>query len=162
MHSFLLIAILSAIIALPSCAQKSNKKNIELPAVTFTAVVGEKPLDITHLSVKITLTNNTDDTLGFVRMSCSWEDAYILDTKKIFISPGLCDKNFPKLIRILPHQKDERSLSVTPSNTSGLLGTKFRVGFNLVTVKNEREAMDKVAELRKMNNIIWSDTLQIK
>ena len=115
------------------------------------------------LLIKTTLTNKTPDTVKYVSMSCSWQDPYTTDTGELSILVSPCDRNVPKLIQIPPDKSEETILSLTSKKSiDQLQNIKFRIGFNLVTAKDQNEMFSKVSDLNKMKNVIWSDTLQLK
>ena len=115
-----------------------------------------------YVSVITTLTNNTSDTLRFIIMSCSWQDAYAVDTKELSIYPVNCDKNIPELLAIPPHGQEQRALVLeTEKSVEELQKVKFRVGFNGLTAKGPAEVFEKVDQLRDMRNVVWSAPISL-
>jgi hypothetical protein len=146
-----------------SFAEK-NKTDAKHKQLVFTAQVGNwsKENNINVLSVNTTLTNNSPDTISYITMSCSWQEIYTTDTRKLGVDQSACGKNIPKLIKIPPHQKEEARLLLWTKGTPGQVqGLKFRIGVNLVIAKNYTEMFSKWEELGKMKNVIWSDTLKV-
>jgi hypothetical protein len=145
-----------------SCGQIGKNKTGKL---LFSAQIDkwEKLGDVDLLQIKTVLSNTTTDTVTYVSMLCSWEDAYTIDNNDLTIFPSLCERNAPMLIKIHPGKTDERILNLTSKKKlDQLRNIKFRIGFNFVIAKDYKEMFDKASELKEMKNVIWSDTLQLK
>ena len=125
----------------------------------------EKRGEIDVLNVKTSLVNTTSDTITYISLSCAWENAYTIDYNDLVIFPSICNKkeNAPVLIKLPPGKEDARELSLTSKKrVDQLRNMKFRIGFNLVSAKEQDDLGDKASELRQMKNVIWSDVLKIK
>ena len=139
--------------------------------LSFIATIDkwEKFRELDILSVKTVLSNTTPDTITYVNMACSWEEAYTTDYKdliifpSIIIFPGLCDTNAPVLIKIAPGESDARVLQLTSKKRiDQLRNMKFRVGFKLIPAKDYDNLGDKASGLRETKNVMWSNILQMK
>jgi len=87
-------------------------------------------------SVKIDLINDTDTTLDFWTMSCSWQDNWVIEDKSLLFFI-YCRKNTPKLVRLEPREKMTYNGIVELVDTINLNTSKeYRMGFVLVK-KNE-------------------------
>ncbi|POS00635.1 hypothetical protein Q361_1398 [Flavobacterium croceum DSM 17960] len=159
-NTFIKLTIIGSTVFL-SCSHKSGEKD----EMTLSARINnwEKDGDINYLLIKTSLTNSLSDTVTYISMSCSWQDSYTTDTKDLFISVNECDKNVPQLIKIPPHSRRDTVIKLTTKkNIRQLTGLRFRIGFNFIRAKNNNEMFSKVSQLPKMNNVIWSDTLELK
>ena len=52
------------------------------------------------ITVLVTLTNNSSDTLKYYSMSCSYEEFYSVKTEKLTIEQSVCDENSSIIIEI--------------------------------------------------------------
>lgn len=160
MKTFIAVTIIWSTIIFSCSHPKEGKEKMIL-----SAQVGswEKDGDINYLPIKTSLTNSLSDTVTYISMSCSWQDSYTTDTKDLFISVNECDKNVPQLIKIPPDSRRDTIIKLTTKkNIRQLTGLRFRIGFNFIRAKNNNEMFSKVSQLTKMNNVIWSDTLEVK
>src|SRR5271170_7513213 len=57
------------------------------------------------LTTHFSFFNNTDDTVTYVSMRCSWTDFYEITTKDLMIPQRLCYENFAIFVRIPPHEE---------------------------------------------------------
>jgi hypothetical protein len=118
------------------------------------------------LTVKITLKNNTSDTLRYLGMTCSWDMLYTLSTEKFIFEGFNCNSNIPVLIKIPPHRKEEKELKlVAKNNPIEYHNFKFKIGFlfideNSQIVMGQLLTGDSVFVINK-EKIIWSDDLKI-
>lgn len=139
----------------------------EAGKLSFTVNIDkwEKIGELDVLNVKTTLLNTTSDTITYISLSCTWDNAYTIDYKDLIIFPSICNSNNnePMLIKLPPGREDTRVLRLTSQKRiDQLRNMKFRIGFNLVTAKDHDNLGDKASELRQMKNVIWSDVLEIK
>jgi hypothetical protein len=108
-----------------------------------------------YITVPVTFTNNTDDTLEYVSMSCSWWDIYSTNNAEISIlqPKDNCYKNGPTVIQLFPKASSVVYLSIAypkHSNTSSVrLGMIFQKHIN---GKNDIY----IPALRK-DNVTWSN-----
>lgn len=123
----------------------------------------------TFYVVPIILTNNTDGTLKYLSMSCSWNEFYCVDNDKMDIYWETCTRNFPIMLTLLPHKSADREIKLVIKQTTGTSKLKFRIGIHLLKVKNNEKDMDDVyneykkSESTRQNpkNIIWSNTIEM-
>ncbi len=137
-----------------SAAQADTSKYV----LTIKQGKYEKADNQTYLLVSTTLTNNTNDTLKYLSMLCSWWDFYYVDNDRIEVYKGVCKKNFEIMLTLLPHKSVDREIKLVIGQTTGTSKLKFRIGINLLKVKNEK--IDEWKELRNTKNIIWSNVIE--
>ena len=147
-------------IALISCASTMAQNNKE-SKLSFSAKINGWNKH-TNIPVTITLTNNTSDTISYVSMSCSWQDIYTVNTKYFSILINECGKNFPTLIQIPPHSKEEKNLLLHIVEKNKLQNAQFKVGFHFVEVKKHEDIFTKSKELLNAGNILWSNILELQ
>src|ERR1700756_2567220 len=68
------------------------------------------------LSVRVTLTNNTSDTLKYVGWNCSWQNDYLSNNDKWKIVVNLCFQNWYQVYQIPPHQSQIKVLQLERIN----------------------------------------------
>ena len=159
-----LTRLISCTLLFLSCSSK-NASTDDLQLLSLSTQMGswKSVPPQRFVSVITTLTNNTSDTLRYVSMSCSWQDAFIIDTKKLNIYPVECDKNVPELIAIPPYGQEQKALAVvTEKSMEELRNIKFRIGFNWLAAKDYNEVFEKVEQMNDMTNVVWSDPLKIQ
>jgi len=133
-----------------------DKWQIKKPYDT-TLIASKEKFSFTKIPVR--LTNNSKDTLRYITMSCSWEDIYTSNTKRIIILSGPCDKNIPTIAILPPHQSKNVYLPVIfkKSDTSVKV---FKIGINL-------QKQDKLGNYNSVDldsnikNLIWSNEVHI-
>jgi len=117
----------------------------------------------TVLFVPVKLTNNSNDTLKYMTMSCSWEEFYMADRREIATIPiEPCDKNIPKCLTLGPH----KSVIVNVPVVKLQRGKRFRIGMALIKLNNHDNLFDLLnigsySIDKKDDNIIWSNTIEL-
>lgn len=77
-----------------------------------------------------TVTNNQDTAVSFWIMSCSWAINWVHDNDSVFLTSGVeCDKNFPVLIKLLPHKSINFYTTLVCLNQDELANKYVRLGF---------------------------------
>lgn len=111
-----------------------------------------------YLIVPVTLSNNTNQTLSYYSLSCSWWDFYKFDSQELIYNGGYkCADNAPVLLTLAPHQqyKNKIELLIKP----GVKAVNYKIGFNLIMDK----AKLNLSQLKSHKpNVIWSNTLSMK
>ena len=130
----------------------SEKMNLQLSS-TF---------DIDCYPVKISLINNTDTTLRYCIMTCSWEDNFVLTSDSVNLFALGCDHNFPTVKEILPGDtivyKNEYLRVFRWSGKQKTANVKL--GF--IFIRNNESKVNTfdsiLSEKRKIKtDVIWSD-----
>jgi hypothetical protein len=118
----------------------------------------------TVLFVPVTLTNNSNDTVKYRSMSCSWEDFYIVDKKSVAeIERQPCDHNIPSILILPPHRSTTVRLPILKGRVSG----KFRIGMVLIKLVDDKNLFDfsgiddKFLLKNRGTNIIWSNPIEL-
>ena len=116
-------------------------------------------------SIKLDLTNNTDSTVNYWTMSCSWQVNWISENKdfRFYI---YCPKNVPALEQLKPKETKSYNGIIELVDTSEFDVTKnYKLGFVLIK-SNEvirdidfYSALDKKITLGK--DIYWSEPFRI-
>jgi len=55
--------------------------------------------------IQITLENNSDTAIAFIKMKCSWEESFIINTPYIEYVAKECNGNFPHEVIVNAHDK---------------------------------------------------------
>ena len=108
-----------------------------------------------YITVQVKITNNTDDTLNYVNMSCSWWDIYTTNDAEISIlqPKDVCYKNGPTVIKLAPRASSVVYLSLAypeHSNTSSV-----RIG--MIFQKHIDGKNDIYIPALRKDNVIWSN-----
>ncbi|GAB2814037.1 hypothetical protein [Ferruginibacter profundus] len=146
----------SIAIAIFSSFQVKPADNAKL---LLTAIINSRSEN--NLFIKVTLTNNSPDSVKYVTWNCSWQERYAIDNDRWKISVNLCFKNGPETITIPPFQSETKILEL--KRITGLCKSRnpeFKIGFHFVpppvTIK---ELPLKVKKIKSKDVMIWSNTL---
>lgn len=116
----------------------------------------------TYWVIPTILANNSKDTLKYFSMSCSWQDFYSVDNRKLQIEPSLCDKNVPAILTLAPGQKKAVEIRLIISQTMDAPEIRFKIGFNLMQVDKAQTLFDyDYKEEQKKKNVIWSNVISM-
>ncbi|MCW3128167.1 MAG: hypothetical protein JWO03_3825 [Bacteroidetes bacterium] len=167
-----------AIFVLLLCSFQDPSKHNE--ALKFSAIVekdtsaaseGSKSPNL--LTIRTMLINTTDSTIICIREECDRNTCYYLDPckgpKRIHeMSSGImCFWNDAKKLELAPHA----SVIETISFSSNISAKRCRVGFNFIPLEIfNKESLHRSPngemvpgwEFKKVKNIIWSDTIEVK
>jgi hypothetical protein len=116
-------------------------------------------------SLPLRLTNNSNDTLKYMNMTCSWFDAYILNVDNVRVLPHDCDANFPTDFRLPPHQWVMVNLPVSVEESAGLKSIRFKIGMSLQKFTGQPPLDDFERFYNKISletgNMIWSNEVEL-
>lgn len=113
------------------------------------------------VSVPVSLNNNSNDTLRFYSMTCSWFEFWDTNHQDIGISDWPCDKNIPEIVTIPPHQKYKKNLDIIYYSTVKQ-GTKYQVSMSLLkATSNSKWIWNFWSDEYVRFNKIWSNELTI-
>ncbi len=110
-----------------------------------------------YLSAKVSLINNSPDTIYYESMSCSWRDRYTINTDTMSIFGSFCKKNGPRNVAILPYGTDARGITLDNAKRN-FVGLKFKMGFHFIRLKDEKG--NPYGSLYK-DTLIWSNEVEI-
>jgi hypothetical protein len=111
------------------------------------------------LLVSVILTNNTDETISYVSMSCGWDEMYSIDSKVLQQIGKDCDKNIPILLTLTGHSSKQVQLKLKISNKEPLPIIKYRIGFNLLIANKGQSALGLMDAGKK--HMIWTDKAEM-
>lgn len=163
MNKIFLILSIFAILGI-SCANKMKKPNMEVKI----SVIGKlnsnefKTQSGTFYSVNMDLVNNTDSTIRFWVMSCSWQDNWIFNIDSVvFYSEG-CDKNYPIITEIKPRHKITYNGVIHCVDRLKLnKETKIKSGFVLIKENDVLKMSDftdvLINKIKNQKDIIWGE-----
>jgi hypothetical protein len=149
---------LYAFLFLPfSLLSPAKRTNVGLYQFHIEKGAFEKEHGQTYWVIPTTLTNHSNDTLKYYSMSCSWQDFYSVDNRKLQVETSICSKNMPVVLQLAPHQSKTTSLRLIIPQTLDATVIRFKIGFNLI----KPQANDAfVSNLRKKKeNVLWSNTV---
>ena len=127
-----------------------------------------KKMEGVFYSIDIGLINDTDSTIHFWMMSCSWMDNMRFSTAKAYLYKwGGCNKNVPELKQIEPGHKITYNGIICIRNASFFRNHKdVKLGFVLIRKGEtsgdsdfERVLSDKI---KRKKDFIWSNAFKIK
>jgi len=108
-------------------------------------------------TVSVTLKNNTNDTLRYYTMSCSWWNFYSVDNHDYKIKTDNCDKNIAKILKLAPHKSNTINIILTRNIEQVDQNKQFRIGFRLVKAKDTAGPLDFFQP--KEDYILWSNKI---
>jgi len=147
-----------------SCTLPKQEK-LKINPVTHSVTLGGYfTCDTTdYIFIKSSLTNNSEDSLFCVTMSCSGESAYKIESNYLSKEANWCFSNFPMLIKVAPHKSFDYFLRlIQTQKNKNLWDINFRLGYNLVLRDTTKELSSQAEQIADMKNIIWSDTVHLK
>ena len=117
----------------------------------------------TYLIVPTILTNNTNDTLKYLTMSCSWQEFYFVDNDMLHVAYRSCLYDSPIALVLAPHKSVETKVKLWIGQLLDGTKIRFKLGFNLIKVKSkDYKSLKKESwELRETKNILWSNSVEI-
>lgn len=109
--------------------------------------------------IQVTFTNNSNDTLRYIGMSCSWWDIYRTDNAQIIIAqPDVkCFKNGPFEIKIVPKVSSVVELTILLAKTLAK-GTDFKIG--MIVQPYDGKGLAYFNKFQT-NNMTWSNVIQV-
>lgn len=116
-------------------------------------------------SIKIDLINDTDTSLNFWTMSCSWQDNWVFEEKSMFFFVD-CPKNTPKMVQLESREKITYDGIIELADKPDFNQSReLKLGFVLVK-KNEvhqdsefRSVLYKKIDAKE--DIYWSEPFKI-
>lgn len=113
----------------------------------------------------VKLSNNSNGTLEYISMDCSWMDIYKPNNNKFSVVESICFKNVPTTIEVLPHQSVTVYVPIkTFDRTSRGLKIKIGMGLYKYLGRDQFELFnsDELMQQPESNNMIWSNEVVIK
>jgi len=112
------------------------------------------------IRLPVTVHNNSNSTLKYFSMSCSWQDYYHIDNRSFNIMFSDCDHNIPTEVVVSPHSSITQTVSVICKQNSLKQTLRFRIGLNIN--KNVSELIELADEQLTRYNLIWSNEVTLK
>jgi hypothetical protein len=180
MRKYFLAIILSIIISSPMCRAQGNKTHTGLTDYDkkhYILTVDQKqvvliakispPFDTKkylYAATKAILTNNSNDTLKYVNMTCGWDEAFTTNNKNIRIYGWGCDSNFPTVYKIPPYKSPRFDIPFLIAKN--LAGKRFRIGLYLIKAKEGHSMIGDFEAFRHLKKdfadcLIWSNEVTI-
>lgn len=106
-----------------------------------------------------TLSNTSKDTLHYMSMSCSWQDFYTINTKKLDIQVGDCDKNVPQHLSIPPNKSTTVVLSLMVKHPKENIPLKFKIGYDLILIADDKHWLTYNDNVNERKIVIWSNEI---
>jgi hypothetical protein len=104
----------------------------------------------------VTVHNDSNDTLKYSSMTCSWQAFYRIDNEAFEILSTDCDKNIPTRIIVPPHLTHATNIAFILKKNTQAKSLLFKVGLNINT---SGSFMLYDEELYRYN-IVWSNEVQ--
>ena len=115
----------------------ADEKQITKPRDTvITTFRNNKSEKVKVINVPISVHNNSDDTLKFCTMTCSWYEFWDTDRPGVGLPNWPCDGNSPETVIILPHHKYEKRLAII-YNSTVKRGSQFRIRMSLLKATSD-------------------------
>ena len=152
----LLTILIAATITVAAFGQADTSKY----ALTIKQGKYKKTDTQTYLMVPTTLTNNTNDTLKYLSMSCSWQEFYYVDNDKMSVDQVTCSGNDMIILTLAPHKSVGNEVKLVVGQITDTSKIKFKIGINLLkATKNENNVWNEYKGQQETKNIIWSNTI---
>ena len=125
-------------------------------SVSIDKAIGKISENEQILTIPTYLKNESNDTLYYLSMSCSWQDYYLINDSKFQIVVSECDKNIPIIIRIAPHQS--RKVNLELRSTFGVNNIdNLKIGYNFIYAKSKEDLFSINENIQAQKAIIWSN-----
>lgn len=112
--------------------------------------------------VMATLSNHSKETLRYFSTSCSWQELYTTDNKKLQLQTFDCNKNIPLILTLAPEKSTTVSISFFVNPAIKTSERKFKIGFNLMKATDTQKPSDfDFKEAGKKKNLIWSNRISM-
>jgi len=109
--------------------------------------------------IPVTVHNNSDETLKYYSMSCSWEEFYHIDNKNLEVLGFPCEKNIPREVIVPAHSVHTDIVAFVYNKNNPKITERFRVGLNIN--KNVKDDIfDGYDDELRRYNIVWSNEVQ--
>lgn len=131
-----------------------DEKEISKPI----AIVNYNHKKVQLIQMPVTVRNNSNNTLSYFSMTCSWDEFYHVNNNKFSIEIQPCDKNFPRNIIIAPHGYHTQLVFIIYEKKYIKKGETFEVGVNIN--KNVPVDVDNYDELTRYN-LVWSNEVSL-
>lgn len=155
---------------LSSCSEEKQPEVIgSLPFFSFeikASSFGKAKLKndtVNVLFLETTLHNNTNDTLRYGTMSCSWNDIYEISNSELSLDAPVCTKNTPAIIKVDPNSNAKTFFNVLIGKLEKGCKEKLKLGLKLIEIKSDKE-IDGVPEKIKSfpaKDIMWSNEIEL-
>ncbi len=111
--------------------------------------------------MKVTLTNNSPDTVKYITWDCTWEKVYSINSDRwtITASDQFCFKNGHIEIKIPPYGSDIKNLElIKEKGIAKVKNQKFKIGFNYITNFTIKKIPSKYSATPNRDwEMIWSN-----
>ena len=112
------------------------------------------------LLVPTTLANNSNDTLKYLSMSCSWQEFYYVDNAKMSVDQVNCSGNDMIILTLAPHKSVDTEVRLVVGQITDTYKIKFKIGINLLkATKNVNNVWNEYKGQQETKNIIWSNAV---
>jgi hypothetical protein len=179
MRQLIKIPVALAIIVSGFSFQKSSAQEINKPSVSARLgnietnnfnVVGftgmNRGLIQCKIEARVAIINNASKTIEYLCWLCDWQQIFTTDTNLFAIGHNICNKEGIKIDTIHSHDSVIYRIDLYSSrNAIQLKGLKFRLGVYFappLANSGEDTFSKELEEIESKENIIWSNTIEIK
>jgi len=106
----------------------------------------------------VTVHNDSNDTLRYCSMTCSWQAFYRIDNDAFEILSTACTKNIPTMITVLPYSTHTTNIAFILNRDNQTNNPFFKVGLNI----NTSGSFFLYQEELYRYNIIWSNEIKFR
>jgi hypothetical protein len=114
-----------------------------------------------YMSIPLKLTNNSNDTLKYITMSCSWQDIYGTNSKNIEVLMSACDKNVLTKKMLRPHKSMITYIPIRIIKMARWSNTNFKVSMNVCRDMGQNSFGIEMLDLSVVANNIWSNEVKL-
>lgn len=153
-----------------TCTEEKKENPVfALPPYTFeikASTFGKAKLNgdtVNVLFLETTLNNNTNDTLKFGSMSCSWSDIYVISNTRFSADVTVCDKNTPVVLSVIPQTNAKTFFNVILGKIEKGSKEKLKVGLKLIPVKSNTDLNFIPEKIRSFpaSEVMWSNEIEL-
>ncbi len=108
--------------------------------------------------IPVEIKNNSDDTLKYYSMSCSWMDFYHIDNENLAVFNSDCNKNVLKEVIVPPHSAHRDMVPFVCKAKNLKTPISFKVGLN---VNKKIDYYTSYEDELFVYNIVWSNKVQL-
>jgi len=153
-----------------SCCKCNFKEYNKCQEITIRIKVIDKIKELetgeSLFKVKLKIKNNTDNTIYYWIMTCSWKENWISQNGSLSLYNPECIKNFPTIRKFDSKEiKDIDGVICVKDTFNTLHGKDFKLGFVLIRkneITNESEFDDKLDyKIKNKQDIFWSESFKV-
>lgn len=122
------------------------------------------PGEINCILVEAHLKNTSDSTIGFLVLSCSLYDSFVLDNDNFHILHNECSRNTSYPIKLEPHQEISIPLILQTNNSVLISSNTLKIGFIFIKddIKINEPLLETINKCKlESDKLVWSKSFSV-